>query len=93
MARNKKPREAVPDHFGSIEEAGQFWDKHDLAEYWDLTKEARFEVDIERRVFLTPLEPELARKLTDVARKQGISTETLINVWLSEKIAEATSAE
>ncbi len=90
MARNKRPREPIPDHFKSVEEARQFWETHDLADYGELTKEAHFEVDIQRRVFLTPLEPELAKRLTDVARKQGVSTETLINVWLSEKIAEAT---
>jgi len=41
-----------------------------------------------RRIFLTALEPELAKKLAARARKQGVSTETLINVWLTEKLAE-----
>ncbi|MCY4388530.1 MAG: hypothetical protein OXC18_15685 [Desulfurellaceae bacterium] len=41
----------------------------------------------ERRVFLTVLEPELAKKLTAYAHRQGVSTETLINVWLTEKVA------
>jgi hypothetical protein len=89
MARSKKEREPIPEHFKSIEVAAEFWDSHDLADYWDLTSEAEFDVDIQRRVFLTALEPELAKKLTDCARKQGISTETLINVWLSEKLAES----
>jgi predicted HicB family RNase H-like nuclease len=54
-----------------------------------LTQEARFEVDIQRRVFLTAIEPTLAKKLTVLAHQQGISTETLINVWLTEKIEAA----
>lgn len=90
MGRNRKKRDPIPRHFRSIEEAAEFWDSHDLAEYWDLTREARFEVDIERHLFVTALEPELAKKLVACARKQGISTETLINVWLSEKLAKAT---
>lgn len=88
MANNKK-REPLPKHFKNIEEAADFWDSHDLADYWDLTKEAHFEVDIQRRVFLTALEPTLAKKLTSLAHKQGVSTETLINVWLSERAKEA----
>lgn len=88
MANNKK-REPIPKHFKNIEEAADFWDSHDLADYWDLTKEAHFEVDIQRRVFLTALEPTLAKKLTSLAHKQGVSTETLINVWLSERAKEA----
>ena len=93
MPRNKKRREPIPEHFASVEQAGQFWDTHDLADYWGSTREAEFEVDLQRRTFLTSLEPQLAGKLTAVARKQGISTETLINVWLTEKVEEATGGK
>jgi len=86
---NRKNRDPIPKHFKSIEDAAEFWDNHDLGDYWDLTREAHFEVDIKRRVFLTALEPQLAKKLTGVARQQGVSTETLINVWLTEKLAQA----
>ncbi len=86
--RSKRERMPIPDRFKSIEEAGEFWDSHDLGDYWDFTEEAHFDVDIQRRVFLTALEPALAKKLTDYARRQGVSTETLINVWLSEKLAD-----
>jgi hypothetical protein len=86
---NKKNRDPIPKHFKSIEDAAEFWDNHDLGDYWDLTREAHFEVDIKRRVFLTALEPQLAKKLTGAARQQGVSTETLINVWLTEKLAQA----
>jgi hypothetical protein len=89
MARSKKERDPIPKHFKSIEEAAEFWDSHDLADYWDLTRKADFEVDIQRHLFLTALEPELAKKLTDCARSRGVSTETLINVWLSEKLTES----
>lgn len=90
MARNEVKRDLIPKHFKSVEEAAEFWDSHDLADYWDLTREAHFEVDIQQRVFLTALEPTLAKKLTALAHKQGVSTETLINVWLTEKVKEAT---
>jgi CopG antitoxin of type II toxin-antitoxin system len=93
MVRNRKRGEPVPKHFESVEQAGQFWDTHDLADYWELTREAEFDVDLERRVFLTTLELRLAGKLTAAARKQGISTETLINLWLTEKVEEATEGK
>jgi predicted HicB family RNase H-like nuclease len=88
MAKNK--RDPIPKHFSSGEEAADFWDSHDLTDYLDLTKEVQVEADIKRRVFLTALEPSLAHQLTEIAHKQGISTETLINVWLKEKV-EATA--
>ena len=90
MRRSSKKREPIPQHFQSIAEAAEFWDSHDLTDYWDLTREASFEVDIQRRVFLTAPEPGLAKKLTECARKQGVSTETVINIWLTEKVAETS---
>ena len=80
--------EPIPKHFRSVEAAAEFWDSHDLTDYWNSTQDARFKVGIQRRVFLTALEPELAKKLTAVARKRGISSETLINMWLAERTNE-----
>lgn len=57
MRRNNKKQESIPPHFQSVAEAAEFWDSHDLTDYWDSTREANFEVDIQRRVFLTVLEP------------------------------------
>jgi hypothetical protein len=88
MASTKRKRDPIPKHYKSLEEAADFWDTHDLADYWDVTREAHFEVDIQRRVYLTALEPQLAKKLTAAAHQRGISTETLINIWLSEKAQE-----
>lgn len=88
MTRNKK-RDSIPEHFQSIEEAAEFWDTHDLGDYWDLARPVEFEIDIQRRVFLTALQPDLAHQLTEIAHKQGVSSETLINVWLTEKVKEA----
>jgi hypothetical protein len=91
MPESKAKRKPIPKHFASIDEAADFWDKHDLTNYLDATKVVHFDVNVEKRVFLTALEPELAKKLTDIARRQGITTETLINVWLAEKMEEATT--
>jgi hypothetical protein len=82
-------RDPLPEGFESIEAAAEFWDNHDLSDYWDETSEALFDVDLERRVILVPLEQKVARKLAEVARQQGISTETLVNVWLSERLQKA----
>ncbi|MCJ7435834.1 MAG: BrnA antitoxin family protein [Anaerolineales bacterium] len=91
MRENKSKRDPIPKNFKSVEEASEFWDTHNLADYLDSTKDAHFEVDIQRHVFLTALEPQLAKKLTAIARRQGITTETLINVWLTEKMEETAA--
>jgi hypothetical protein len=90
MQRSKKQSEPIPEHFDTIEEAAEFWDEHDLGDYWAQTRAVEFTVDIQRRQFLTALEPQLAQRLAECARQQGVSTETLINVWLSERLAAGT---
>jgi len=92
MAERKSTRDPIPDHFASIEEAAEFWETHDLADYWDLTEEVKFEVNLRRRCYLVALDPELAVKLTAEAHRQGLSTETLINLWLSEKLEQVGAA-
>jgi hypothetical protein len=91
MQKNNTEPEPIPKHFKNIEEAAEFWDTHDLGDYWNMTKEVHFETDIQSRVFLAAIEPLLAKKLNRYASKQGISTETVINAWLGEKIASVTS--
>lgn len=90
---NSKKKDPIPKHFKSVQDAAEFWDSHDLSDYWNLTREAHFDVDIQRRVFLTALEPELAKKLSAYSHQQGISIETLINLWLTEKMAEAAQSK
>ena len=60
-----------------------------MGDYWDLTAELHFDVNLQRCVYLAALESELAGKLAAWARKQGVSTETLINLWLAEKLNAA----
>ena len=70
---------------------GEFWDAHDLSEYWEHTQPAEFTHDSEPEVAYYPLEPTLAAKVHDVARQRGVSVETLLNLWVQEKLQEQTT--
>lgn len=72
----------------SYQGIGEFWDTHDLSEFWDQTKSASFEVDIETQRIYYPIDSKLSEDILEHARKRGISPETLINVWLFEKIKQ-----
>lgn len=73
----------------SYVEAGEFWDSHDLDEVWDRTKPADLEVDLQSEKFFFSVESELAHRIQTVARSRGVSFETLVNLWLQEKVAAA----
>ncbi|MGC2237058.1 MAG: CopG family antitoxin [Pyrinomonadaceae bacterium] len=69
----------------SYQEIGEYWDSHDLGEVWDKTEEAKFEIDLESDVFYYAVETSLSSKLHTIAEKKGVSTETLVNLWLEER--------
>jgi uncharacterized protein (DUF433 family) len=68
----------------SIEEASDLWDTHSIA---DVPTRA---VDIEYapggHTTLVAIEDHLLDRLTQNARERGVSVETLINLWLQEKL-------
>jgi len=72
-------------------EIGEFWDMHDLTDYWDGTVPAEFEVDIQSEVTYYAVDNELSEKIRENARRRGISPDTLLNLCLQEKLQEQVS--
>ncbi|OGP81417.1 MAG: hypothetical protein A2Z08_03100 [Deltaproteobacteria bacterium RBG_16_54_11] len=72
----------------SYKEIGDFWDTHDIARYWDKTKEVSFEVDVESEVTYYAVDRMLSDKLQTLAQKRGVPADTLINLWVQEKLRE-----
>ncbi len=74
--------------FASLDELVEFFDTHDLGEYWDQMPEAHFEVDIKTKTHIFVIDDELATKLSEIARLRQIPSQMLVNSWLREKILE-----
>ncbi|VVB84262.1 CopG antitoxin of type II toxin-antitoxin system [uncultured archaeon] len=72
----------------SYEEIGEYWDKHDLAEHWEETKPVEFEVDIQSEITYFAVDTKLSEKIQSLARQRGISPDTLLNMWVQEKLQE-----
>lgn len=76
----------IPD-MSSYEEIAEFWDNHSLADYWDQTEAAEFEIDPQaRRRYLVALDPELLQRVRKLAQLRGLSTESLVNLLLEQRI-------
>lgn len=75
----------------SYKEIGDYWDVHDVTEVWDKTRKVKFDVEIESEVIYYPLEKSLSEKVRSLAKKQGITSETLINLWVQQKLQEQVS--
>jgi CopG antitoxin of type II toxin-antitoxin system len=89
MAKNKKRRDLIPREFKAVGKLQDFWDTHSVADYDDLFKDVHFDVDLQSRTNLIAVEPALMQELVKRARATGISTETLVNMWLSKQLREA----
>jgi hypothetical protein len=82
-ANNRK--DIIPEQFESMEAAANFWDNHSFADYEDQFQEVDIEVRARRRRRVT-LDPDVWDRLMDCARVRGVSPETLVNLWLLERM-------
>lgn len=72
----------------SYGEIGEFWDEHDLSDYWGKTRKLRFDVVLEPEATYYPIAKELSEKIKSLARKEGVPSGTLVNRWLDQKLKE-----
>ena len=72
----------------SYEELSDYWDTHSLADHWDETSAVEFELNVKSSAMYFPVDRGLAEKLRAVASAHGISAETLLNLWLQEKVSD-----
>ncbi len=75
----------------SYREIGDYWDDHDLSRIWGRTKKVKFDVQIDSEATLYAVEKGLSEKVQSLARRRGVSSATLINLWIQEKLREQVS--
>ena len=75
----------------SYKEIGDFWDTHDLSDFWDQTKKVEFGVDIKSEIIYCSLDKKLAEQVQSIAQRRSVSADTLINLWVQEKLQEQTT--
>jgi hypothetical protein len=76
----------LPQHT-SLDELVEFFDDHDMGDYLEGMAEIEFAVDIRSRKHLIAIEQEIASKLTEIAKTEQVTAESLINSWLKERIS------
>ena len=78
--------------FTNYEDMAAFWETHSLADYWDQTEAATFEVTPEaRRRYLVAVDREVLARVQRLAHMRGVSSESLINLLLEQRLREVES--
>lgn len=73
----------------TYKEIGEYWDSHEIPEG---SKEVMFSVELDSDIHYLALENSLSARLRSIAEKRGVSTETLVNLWLQEKANQEVAA-
>jgi hypothetical protein len=74
----------------SYKEIGEYWDIHDLSKAWTKTKRVKFDVQVESEATYYAIEKSLSEKVKSIAQKKGVSSNTLVNLWIQQKLQEQT---
>jgi len=70
----------------TIDIMGEYWDTHDFTEHDTEAPDVDFKV-----VCAVPVEVDLFSQVEQQAHLRGVSAETLINMWLQQKLIEQQS--
>lgn len=76
----------LPEDFATLEDLWSFWDTHSSADYEDVMEPVEVEIDLSSSKAYCPVARDLLRQVRSRARQQGVSTETLVNLWLQERL-------
>jgi predicted DNA binding CopG/RHH family protein len=89
---NVKKKLPVPE-FKTVQAEAEFWDTHDVADYWDEMKlvRVRFAKNLSEGITIR-LDPETLNSLREQAKERGIGPTTLARMWILEHLRGASAA-
>jgi len=94
MAKNKTTRDPLPETFETFEEMAEFWDTHDITDYEEYL--APVEVNVTaypKHEYVITLSDTLNAALRRVQQKEGVPLNTLINLWVQERLRQYASPQ
>ena len=86
MSMRKPKRDPIPDEFRTLREAGEFWDTHSAADYWDEMEDVACEVDLQGRQFVVALDEVVYRAVAQVAATQHLPPDDFVNQLLRREL-------
>ena len=92
---DEQPRSRIPD-FTSIEEEAEFWDTHDLSDYWDEFKPVELRVS-PNLTSVFHLDVRLGKEdwnqLERLSRERETTPASLVTAWVRERLRGGEAAD
>lgn len=91
----KKRKSRLPDfNKMTYEEEADWWDTHDLGDYWDEMKDVDIIFELHKpkdETIIVRLQKGLKDKLEKIAKSKGLNMSSLARMWLMEKLQSSHS--
>jgi hypothetical protein len=92
QSKDTMPEKSLPENFDSLESFWEFWDTHSSADFEEWMEPVEFEIDVSSDKFYCAISKDVMLQIQQAARQQGVSAETLVNLWLQAKLKESIKA-
>ncbi|MDE2786364.1 MAG: CopG family antitoxin [Chloroflexota bacterium] len=90
MSTHEVPAKKTIPAFTTREEEAEFWDSHDIADYWDDLKPVTLKAnDDVGMAFLIRLDANQFSQLLRLADEQGVAFDALASEWVVERLRDA----
>lgn len=87
--KDKETYDPLPDEFETFEELADFWDTHDLTDYEASLTPTSLEIVAEpTHEYVIVLSDSLNARLREAQKQEGVSMNTLINLWVQERLQQ-----
>lgn len=86
MNDKQKRKTKTSKDFSSYEEAAEFWENHDTADFLNEFETVEAEVSLKRRRYEVEIDADLMPQLTQQANKRGVAVKILVSELLREKL-------
>lgn len=94
MSKNRPEAGAPSSEIDEYVALGEFWDTHSLADYWEESEPAQLEfAPLLGRRILVPVDPELLLRVRRMAQTRGLSTESLVNLLLEQRMQQLSTTD
>jgi hypothetical protein len=80
-------RTSIPEHFRSAEEAGEFWDTHSAADYWEEMAEVAMTFDLQDRLLMVPISDLIFDRVKQRAELENRSVGEMVSLLLEHELA------
>lgn len=91
MVENKKDH--LPETFDTFEEMAEFWDTHDVTDYAEYLTPVEVTISAHpKHEYVLTLSDSLDTLLRKVQKAEGVSLNTLVNLWVQEKLHQYADA-